>query len=411
MMNRRHFMKHAAGASALAGTSISFTQSLSAQIDTLKKNQKSAILMWMSGGPSTMDIWDLKPNAPTGGAFKPISTTGDMQICEHMPMMAKNMDKVSLVRSMSTREADHERGRYYMHTGFVPNPNVAHPSYGSVVSHQLADKDATLPPFISVGGGSIGPGFLGMSYAPLVVNSNGQVNNIQGLVEQDRLMQRMHMLRAIEGRFINENRGEPAKDHAKILDKTLALMTSEQMKAFRVMEEDPKVLERYGDNNFGRGLCLARRLVEAGVSFIEVNLGGWDMHQNIFPTLETRLPMMDQAMSALIEDLNQRGMMENVVLMWMGEFSRTPRINATAGRDHWARSWTAMVGGGKIQGGRAIGESNEDGTAVVSEPYSSEDLMASVCHAMDISLQTTFTSGNGRPMKIANGGRLIEGLF
>lgn len=411
-MSRRHFMSHVAGASAMAGTAMSFTNSLAEGAETLRKNQKACILMWMGGGPSTMDIWDLKPGAPTGGAFKPISTTGDMQISEHMPMMAKNMDKVSLVRSMSTREADHGRGRYYMHTGYVPNPNVTHPSYGSVIAHELADPEATIPPFISVGGGSEGPGFLGMAWAPLVVGSNGQIRNLRGKIDQERMMQRMYMLRQIEKGFIDQNRGEAAKEHAKILDKTLALMSSEQMKAFKVAEEAEEVKERYGANGFGQGLLMARRLVEVGVPFIEVDYGGWDNHQNIFPTLaDTKLPLIDKAMSALIEDLAARSMLENVVVIWMGEFSRTPRINANAGRDHWARSWSVMVGGGKIQGGRAVGATNEDGTRVVTEPYSSEDLMASVCQALGISLKTTFTSKNGRPMKIANGGKVISDLF
>ena len=411
-MSRRHFMKHMAGASALAGTSLSLMNTLAANADTLKKNNKAAILMWMGGGPSTMDIWDLKPGAPTGGPFRPIATKGDMQICEHMPKMAQVMDKVSLVRSMSTREADHGRGRYYMHTGYVPNPNVTHPSYGSVLAHELADPENPIPPFISVGGGSEGPGFLGMSYAPLVVGSNGQIRNLKAGVDDDRMKQRMHMLAQIERGFIGQNRGETPKDHAKILDKTLALMTAEQMTAFNVNQEEDAVKERYGTDGFSRGLLMARRLVEAGVPFVEASYGGWDNHNGIHATLaDTKLPLIDNAMSALIEDLDQRGRLKDTVVIWMGEFSRTPRINANAGRDHWARSWSVMVGGGSIQGGRAVGETSADGTSVVSEPYSAEDLMATVCQALGISLKTTFTSKQGRPMKIANGGKVINELF
>jgi uncharacterized protein (DUF1501 family) len=156
---------------------------------------------------------------------------------------------------------------------------------------------------------------------------------------------------------------------------------------------------------------MARRLVEAGVPFIEVDMGGWDLHQNCFTTLETKLPELDKAMSALVEDLEQRGMIENTVVVWMGEFGRTPRINGNAGRDHFARAWSAVVGGGQLKGGLAIGETSADGTQVVSEPYSSEDLMATVCQGLGISLETTFTSNNGRPMKIANSGKLIPELF
>ncbi len=178
----------------------------------LKKRHKAAILLWMGGGPATIDIWDLKPGAPTGGPFKPISTSGDVQISEHMPLVAKQMKHLSIVRSMSTREADHTRGRYYMHTGYVPNPNIEHPSYGSVISHMLADQTKQLnleiPPFVSVGGGSVGPGFLGMTYAPFVVNSDGNVRNLKMGIDYDRLNQRMHMLASLEKGFVKQDRGQ-----------------------------------------------------------------------------------------------------------------------------------------------------------------------------------------------------------
>ena len=413
-MNRRHFMHHLAGASAMAGTALAFGNTLKANATTLKRNRKAAILLWMGGGPSTMDIWDLKPGAPTGGPFRPIATNGDVQICEHLPMMAQNMDKMAIVRSMSTREADHMRGRYYMHTGYVPNPNVKHPSYGSVIAHELAHTrpDLEIPPFVSIGGNSEGPGFLGMSWAPFSVNSNGRVRNLDMGLEPDRLSQRMQALKLMETGFIKDDRGIPALEHAKVLDKTLSLMTSDQMSAFKVMQEPESVQERYGKTNFGRGCLMARRLVEAGVPFVEVGLGGWDNHQDIFPTLENqKLPELDRGMSALLEDLAQREMLPDVAVIWMGEFSRTPRINGNAGRDHWARSWSVAVGGAGMNTGIAVGRTNEDGTRVEGNSYSSEDLMATVCKSMGISLETTFTSRSGRPMKIANGGRVITELI
>lgn len=414
-MTRRHFAKHLLGASALTGTALAFGQSLSAGATNLARNQKSAILLWMGGGPSTMDIWDLKPGASTGGQFNPITTASDeLQICEHMPLVAQQMDKLSIVRSMSTREADHDRGRYYMHTGYVPNPNMEHPGYGSVIANQLTqDREGLeLPPFVSIGGASEGPGFLGMAWAPFTVDSNGNVRNLEMNLPPDRLTQRMQALQLLESGFIKQNRGRSATEHAKVLQKTLNLMTSQQMSAFRVRNEAPEVLERYGDNNFGRGCLMARRLVESGVPFVEVNFGGWDNHQNIFPTLQNdRLPTLDQGMSALVEDLTQRGLLENTAIIWMGEFGRTPRINGNAGRDHWARSWSVVVGGGGMQGGLAVGKTNEDGTRVDGPSYTSEDLMATVCKSMGISLETTFTSNSGRPMKVANSGRIIEGLL
>ncbi|MFM7245560.1 MAG: DUF1501 domain-containing protein, partial [Planctomycetaceae bacterium] len=347
--------------------------------------------------------------------FAPIATTADgVQICEHMPQMAKQMHHMAIVRSMSTREADHMRGRYYMHTGYVPNPNVEHPSYGAVIAHELADQvpHLEIPPFVSVGGGSVGPGFLGMTWSPFVVDSNGNVRNLDMGIDRARLEQRLAMLDTIESRFIGERRGASADDHAKVLDKTVKLMTSKQMEAFKVAKEPKEVLERYGNNGFGKGCLMARRLVEMGVPFVEVDLGGWDNHANIFPTLQNqKLPVLDQAMSALVADLADRGMLDDTVVMWMGEFSRTPNINGGAGRDHWARSWSVVVGGGGFKRGIAVGETSPDGKEVVSEPYSSQDLMASVLKALGIGLETTFTAKNGRPMKIANSGKVIKELF
>ena len=413
-MSRRHFMQHLAGASALAGPALALTGTLRSHAQELSRNNKSCILLWMGGGPPTIDLWDLKPGAATGGPFQPIATTGAGQICQHLPQVAQQMHHLSIVRSMSTREADHERGRYYMHTGYVPNPNIEHPSYGAVVAHELEASvpGLEIPPFVSVGGSSNGPGFLGMAYAPFQVNSNGQVRNLRSKgIQEQRLQDRMQLLDALEKRFIAEDRGSAAGEHAKVLGKTHRLLTSKQMEAFQVAKEEETIRDRYGNTGFGRGCLMARRLVETGVPFVEVNMGGWDLHSNCFTGLETKLPEMDQAMSALVEDLAQRGLWQNTVVLWMGEFGRPPRINGNSGRDHWARAWSVVLGGGAIQGGRVIGTTNEDGTQVETEPYSSEDLMATVCQGLGLSLQTTFTSKNGRPMKIAAGGSVIHDLF
>ena len=414
-MNRRHFMSHLAGAAALAAPATAFTNTLLANAEDMKKRHKAAILLWMGGGPSTMDIWDLKPGTATGGPFKQISTSADgVAISEHMPLMAQQMHQMAVVRSMSTREADHMRGRYYMHTGYVPNPNVEHPSYGAVIAHELAAQvpDLEIPPFVSVGGGSVGPGFLGMTWAPFVVDASGRVRNLDMGIDQARVQQRLEMLATIEKRFIGEDRGGSAQDHAKVLDRTVKLMTSEQMKAFKVDEEPEAVRERYGTAGFGRGCLMARRLVEQGVPFVEVDLGGWDNHQGIFTTLaDTKLPELDQAMSALVEDLVQRGLYDDTAVIWMGEFGRTPNINGDGGRDHWARSWSVVVGGAGFRRGVVVGETSSDGKEIVTEPYSSQDMMASVLKSLGISLETTFTAANGRPMKIANSGRVIQELF
>ncbi len=406
-------MQHAAGASAMLGSSLAMGHTLKAHADELRKNNKSAILLWMGGGPATIDLWDLKPGSATGGPFRTIRTSGDAEICEHLPKIATQMHNLSIVRSMSTREADHSRGRYYMHTGFVPNPNIEHPSYGSVIAHELmADRnDLQIPPFISVGGASEGPGFLGMAWAPFSVSSDGRIRNLEMGLSDSRLSQRMKTLDFLERGFVAQNRGPAAEDHMKVLKQTFDLMTSAQMEAFEVSKEPENVRNKYGDSSFGRGCLLARRLVEVGVPFIEVDLGGWDNHQNIHATLrDDKLPTMDQAMAALMEDLEQRELLKDTAVIWMGEFGRTPTINGNAGRDHWARSWSVVAGGAGMKGGLAIGSTDDEGRSVTSEPYSAEDLMATVCHSLGISLQTNFQSKSGRPMKIAGGGKLITGL-
>jgi hypothetical protein len=412
-MSRRHFMSHLAGASALALPAFAFTRTMRANAQALSKNHKSAILLWLGGAAPTIDMWDMKPGAPTAGPFKPIATTGGVEINELMPDLAKQMKHLSVIRSMSTREADHDRGRYYMHTAYVPSPNVEHPSYGAVVAHALESSvpELEIPPFVSIGGASEGPGFLGMAYAPFQVDANGQVRDAELNVPAARMADRMKLLAALEKRFVDERRGAAAEEHRKVLGKTQDLLTSEQMQAFKVRSEPQEMIEKYGDNNFGRGCLMARRLVEVGVPFVEVNSGGWDLHRDCFTSLERKLPELDKAFAALIEDLQQRGLLESTVVMCMGEFGRTPRINGDTGRDHYARAWSVVLGGAGIKGGRAIGKTSADGTAVETDPFSSEDLMASVCEALGISLKTQYTAKNGRPMKIAGGGKVIGELF
>ncbi|MCA9041206.1 MAG: DUF1501 domain-containing protein [Planctomycetaceae bacterium] len=413
-MNRRHFMRHLA-TSAATVPALQFLSHLEANEAKVRSNQKSCILMWMGGGPPTIDIWDLKPNSTNGGEFKPISTAGDFQITEALPETAKIMDNLSIVRSMSTREADHNRGRYYLHTSYVPNPTVIHPPFGSVVSKELGEnrKDLTIPAFVAVGGSPGSPGYLGMSNSPFAVDSNGRIRNanMEGLNPQ-QMASRLSMLKAVETQFIDSNRGQMPKDHQAIYRKALSLLYSDQMTAFEVSQEPPEVQEAYGQNNFGRGLLLARRLAECGVPFIEVDMGGWDLHQNVFTTLRDRhLPTVDKAMSALVNDLKDRGMLDNTVLVWMGEFGRTPRINQNTGRDHWARSWSVVIGGGGLKGGIAVGATDNDGIEVIDKAYQPGDIWATVAHALGIPVNTQYRSANGRPMKMVNAGEPIADLI
>ena len=406
MINRRHFLEHVGGLSALTACSTAFGNTFINNQSKLKN--KSVILIWLGGGPPTIDMWDLKPNAIEGGPFKPISTTGDFQICEHLPELAKMGKDFSLIRSMSTREADHMRGTYYMHTAFKPTPTTMHPSIGSIVAFETKRPELEIPPFFSIGTQSIGGGFLGTAYNPFNVNSNGEVNNLGGIVTPRKLQ----ILEDIEDNFIASGRGELPSDHKKLYEKVFKLNTSPQIEALKFSQEPSNILEAYGNTAFGRSALIARRLVQQGVPFVEVGFGGWDLHQTTHDTLsETKLPELDKVVSTLFKDLKRLDLWDNSVIMMMGEFGRTPRINQNAGRDHWAASWSAFIGGGLIKGGQAIGATSEDGKSIVDKSYISEDLLATVCKTLGFDLETTYTNKRGRPMRIVNGGNVIEELL
>lgn len=409
MINRRHFLQHAGGLASVSAASTTFGQKIIDSRKDLVKNEKGAILIWLNGGPPTIDMWDVKFGAPTGGPTRPISTTGDFQINELMPELAKQGKDFSIVRSMATREADHMRGRYYMHTGFKPNPNMKHPSMGSVISYELSqDRDyLEIPPFFSISTGSIGGGFLGSAWNPFVVSSNGQVRNLGDSVDTER----MQALAAIETGFVKRSNSDMAKSHMKMLQQTFRLNTSPQMKALKPTDEPKNVIDAYGETGFGKGALMARRLLQTGVPFVELGFGGWDLHQNTHETLSTKLPELDKVVSTLMLDLKRLDMWDNTAIVMMGEFGRTPRINQNAGRDHWARSWSAFVSGGLVEGGRAIGSTSDDGTEITSDLiYSAEDLMMTICKSLGINTEKSYTAKNGRPMKIANNGKIIEGL-
>lgn len=412
-MSRRHFINHLTASAATIPT-LQFISEVRANATKIKKNQKACILVWLGGGPPTIDMWDLKPNSPNGGEFKPISTAGDGQICELFPKLAKQMNDFSLIRSMSTREADHTRGRYYMHTAYVPNPTVTHPTFGSVVSKELGEKRSNLeiPAFVAIGGNPGSPGFLGMTHSPFSVGPDGRIRNAnRGSVDRVRLQQRLSMLNVIESNFIESNRGDSPQAHKDVYSKAVNLMTSKQMEAFQVTKESPKIRAAYGENNFGRGLLMARRLVEQGVPFIEVNFpGSWDMHSTVFNRLRTSIPQLDSGLSALTTDLKQRGLLGDVTIVCIGEFGRTPRINQNTGRDHWASSWSALIGGGNLKNGQVIGKTDKDGTRIEGKSYLPGDLWATVANSLGIPLSRVYQSKRGRPMKIVNGGTPIKEL-
>jgi hypothetical protein len=434
-MDRRHFLKHVAAASALAAPGLHFLQGLRAAEPKLKKNNKSVIILWMGGGPATIDLWDLKPGEQTGGEFKPIKTPASgVEISEILPTVASQFKHLSIVRSLKTGEGSHDRGTILMNTGRVPNPVVQYPALGATVSSLLTDKNLPLPGFIGVGGTAsrIGPGFLGMMYAPFTVQNAGQPpQNIKSPVlgnedeTTERLRRRQRLFYTVEDNFNEstfphlkksadrEAAGSAAQAHEAIYKKAFDLTISKLRTVFEVKDEPAKVIEAYGGqrNGFGMGCLLARRLVEQGVSCVEIDLGGWDTHNNNFNALRNNLgPRLDKGMGALVKDLVDRGMWKNTVVLWMGEFGRTPRINQNNGRDHWARCWSVVLGGGAIQGGQIFGATSKDGMEIKGDDVAKiGDVFATVFKGLGVDPGTKIRDNLGRPLEIADG-KPLKGL-
>ncbi|MGF1583539.1 MAG: DUF1501 domain-containing protein [Gemmataceae bacterium] len=430
-MNRRHFMQHVAGYSALALPGLSFVNTINANAEQIRRNNKSLIVMWMGGGPATIDIWDLKPGRPTGGEFREINTTAaGVKISEHMPTVAQQMRNLIILRSLTTNEGSHQRGRDLMHTSYQPNPAIPFPSIGAVATLQIPQlpgfREVSLPGYISVGGGAGGPGFLGMNYAPFNVRNPGTPpENMRAPVDIARVRRRQRLFYTLEDNFRKSRAphlqtekerakfDDASKAHQEVYGKGFSLVASREGDVFDISNEPERVKEAYGANNFGRSALLARRLVEAGVSAVEISMGGWDTHGNNFTTLSTqRLPTLDKAMGTLVKELVERGKWQDTVLMWMGEFGRTPRINQNAGRDHWPRCWSIVIGGGALSGGQAYGSTDRDGMAVATNPVRIGDVFATVYKALGIDPTTQVRDAIGRPFNIAGGnGQPINALF
>jgi Protein of unknown function (DUF1501) len=432
-MNRRHFLKHVAAYSALALPGVEFVRTIRANAQELRRNNKSVVIMWMGGGPATIDIWDLKPGRPTGGDFRPIATSAPgVMISQHMPKVAEQMRHLAIIRSLTTTEGDHNRGRQLMHTSYTPNPALAFPSLGSVAAHEVPHltgyRDISLPSYVSVGGPADGPGFLGMNYAPFTVQNPGQPpenistpGSLGGSTDErmERIRRRQRLFFTMEDQFMAERAphmttpeerakfSDPTKAHEEIYGKGFRLVASKEGKVFELRGESPKLMEEYGaaagGGGFGRSAMVARRLVEAGVSAVELSLGGWDTHGQNFQALSQRqLPQLDRAMGTLVKDLVDRGLWNNTVLVWMGEFGRTPRINQNAGRDHWARCWSVVVGGGAIKGGQAFGSTDQDGMAVDQNPVRVGELFATIYRGLGIDPTTQVRDAIGRPFAISS---------
>jgi uncharacterized protein (DUF1501 family) len=379
------------------------------------KQAKACILLWMNGGPSHLDTWDPKPGAATGGPFKSIKTrAAGIEICEHLPMIADHADKLAIIRGMTTKEGNHQRAQYLLHTGYVPNPTVTHPSMGGWVSEELGDPNNDLPNFVSISGPSLGAGFLGVQYGPLVVSNIAQpLQNVRYAfnVNDSRFNERQRALSMLEGQFAEETGDIKVKGREAVYAKAVRLMHSPKLKAFDIAEESDAVKAAYGDTNFGRGCLMARRLVESGVRFVEVVLDGWDTHQDNFNRTTKLMGTLDPAMAALIKDLSDRNLLDSTLILCMGEFGRTPKINANEGRDHFPGAWSAVMAGGGVRGGTVYGQTDAEGTKVVDKPVIVPDFYATVATLLGMNPAKSFQTPVGRPISITEKGTSIRDLI
>jgi hypothetical protein len=418
--DRRHFLKHSAGAAAVTMPGMEFLAKVRAAAPEMKKKQKSLIIMWMAGGPPTIDLWDLKPDSQNGGPHKPKPTAASgIEITEHLPLVAKEFKNLSIIRSLNSKEGDHQRGTMMMNTGRSPNPLLDYPSISSVLAYYQgmdieAMKNADLPAAISIGGPRGGAGFLGMKYAPFnVQNAGTPPENVQSPVDEGRTARRAALFSRVEGNLNTNVSMDAARAHKEVYEKALSLVVSSRKEVFSLDKENDgkpistKLKEEYGNDGFGRAALLARKLVEAGTAAVQITMGGWDLHNQTHTALlrPNMLPAMDKAMSTLVRDLEQRGRLKDTVIVWMGDFGRTPRINQNAGRDHWSRCWSVVLGGGGIKGGVAYGKTGKDGTDIAENEVSVLDLYATLYRGLGIDptpeTNASVRDNLGRPYYIA----------
>ena len=417
VVGRRSFLRGITlGAAGLAG--LSFTDLMAVQADELRSRQMACILLWMAGGPSQLDTWDPKPGTDTGGDTRAIATiVPGIQLAHHFPRTARVLDDVAIIRSMTNKEGNHQRATYQLHTGYAPSGTVKHPSFGCVVGAELGSSKFDLPHIVSIGtrdvGSGQGAGILGVKYEPFQVPDplKPPLNVALG-VPAGRFARRLNLMHSMEvAGFGNSGGLDRVTEHHSVYKQTAGMVLSPHMQAFNVAHESVQTRGMYGETPFGQGCLLARRLVEAGVTFVEVRSNGWDNHTKVTDSVARNAGGVDPGFASLVTDLKQRGMLDRTLVIWMGEFGRTPKINPNAGRDHFPRVFSMAMAGGGVRGGQVIGSSTADGTAVKDQPVTITDLMTSFCHSLKIDPTKENISPQGRPIKIVDGGKVVTGLF
>jgi hypothetical protein len=374
---------------------------------------QSLILLWLAGGPSQLETFDPQPGKKIGGPTRAIRTSQrGVQLAEGLEGLAERMRHVSLVRSLVSKESDHERGTMMVKTGYRPDPTAVYPSIGAVCCHELPTAGVEIPRHISIlpnqwpGRG----GFLGAHLDAFKVYDPAQkVPDVVAAVDEPRYRARLDDLKLLEAGFARgRQRQVAATQHGPTLDAARAMMTSRQLAAFDIQREPAAVRRAYGETPFGRGCLAARRLIEEGVRCVEVTLDGWDTHANNFELCSRNKAILDPALSALIDDLRARGLWQKTVILCGGEFGRTPNINPLTGRDHWPHGFSMLLGGGRIRGGHVLGATDPDGSKSVHDPRTIPDLHATVLAALGLDPAKENISPVGRPIKLADGRPMRE---
>jgi hypothetical protein len=378
----------------------------------------------MDGGPSQLDTFDPKPDAAAEvrGGFDSIQTSvPGIHFCERFPLLAARMERLAVLRGMSTAEADHGRARIFMHTGYRPGQGgLNYPGLGSIVSAELGVPEMALPRFVATGRPLnkydfvADPGYLGPQHTALAHYDPAKpLENLRVQPSDGAFRRREDALAEVERAFQARYRTRAAEAHRAVFEQAARLMKSQAAQAFDIEREPAASRDAYGHHDFGRGCLLARRLVEAGVPFVEVYLENWDTHaKKSADEAAALMPVVDRATSTLLDDLAERGLLDETLVIWMGEFGRTPRVNRDGGRDHYAKAWTTVLAGGGIRGGQTVGRTDGSAGEVIDRPISTADYFATICRILGIDGRKELKTDFGRPVTIVDKtGAPIRELF
>jgi hypothetical protein len=404
----------------LLGQSIS-SKSFAAFEDAAKLKQvataRNVIYLYMSGGQSHLDTWDPKQGVETAGPMKPIKTSADgVRLSENLPLTAQQMHHGTVINSLTSTQGAHEQGNYMMHTSYELRGTIRHPAMGAWLNVFQGGGNTTLPNFVFIGNDSRHPGagFFPAANSPLYVNNpeNGLKNvKPQAGLTEDKFQARLQLAAELDGDFRSTFPHRNVKAYAEMYDNAIAMMKSEDLKAFDLSEEPGEIRQAYGRESFGQGCLLARRLVERGVRFVEVSLGGWDTHNANFVRVPELCSILDKALAALIGDLNNRGLLNETLIVLTSEFGRTPDINQNVGRDHYPKAFSAAMFGGGVKGGFTYGKTDKEGREVVEDKMRIQDFNASIAYALGLPLDHVMYSPSKRPFTIADKGQPIPALF